>query len=68
MISEKVQFAALVVASYAVYMTCHLLAGQPIPNGVLLSGIVGAVCVLAGVQYGLNKARNYIPPEDCTEQ
>lgn len=52
--------AALVVVAYTVYIYSHVLTGQDIPNGVLLSGVIGAVCALGGVQYQKNKQRRFV--------
>lgn len=50
---DKVKFGAMVVAAYVAYMLC---TWPNSPDGILLSGVIGALCVLAGVKYGQNKA------------
>jgi len=47
-----------VAVIYGSYMMANAIAGQPIPDGAVLSGAVGAVCVLAGVEYGLARAKS----------
>ena len=37
-----------VVAVYSVNMLANAIAGQPVPDGYLLTGVVGAVCALGG--------------------
>jgi hypothetical protein len=37
-----------VFGTYTVYMGCHVLAGQPIPDGIIFGSVLGAVCGLAG--------------------
>lgn len=40
-----------VTAVYATYMMSHVIAGQPVPDGIVLTGVLGAVCGLAGYAY-----------------
>ena len=37
-----------VVAVYGINMLSNAIAGQPIPDGYLLTGVIGAVCALGG--------------------
>ncbi len=37
-----------VVAVYGLNMMANAIAGQPVPDGYLLSGVIGAVCALGG--------------------
>ena len=53
-----------IVAAYAIYLICHVAAGQLVPDGLILSGIVGVGAAIAGVQYG-NQAKR--PPEGHDE-
>ena len=39
---------ACVTAVYGIYMFSNAIAGQPIPDGVVLTGVVGSVCALGG--------------------
>ena len=39
---------ACVTAVYGTYMVTNAIAGQTVPDGVILTGIVGAVCALGG--------------------
>lgn len=43
----------LVAVVYSIYMLC---TWPNSPDGIMLSGVIGALCVLAGVKYGQNKA------------
>ena len=47
-----------VVAVYGINMMANAIAGQPLPDGYLLTGVVGAVCALGGytVASSVNKA------------
>ena len=47
---------ACVTAVYGVYMVTNALAGNEIPDGIVLTGIVGAVCGLAGYSVAASKA------------
>jgi len=47
----------MITILYTVYISAHVLAHTLIPNGIILSGAVGALCVLAGVRYGDAKAK-----------
>lgn len=59
--------AGFVTILYSVYITAHVLAGSLIPDGLILSGCVGALCVLAGVKYQKNVYAKYEPAEESTE-
>ena len=41
---------------YGSYIVSSAVSGQPIPDGIVLTGVVGAVCALAGVSVGLERA------------
>ena len=41
-----------VFGTYAVYMGCSLLAGEPLPDGVLFGSVVAVVAGLAGYTAG----------------
>lgn len=43
--------AALAVQAYSVYIVSHVLAGAPIPNGILFGSLLGFIGILAGVKY-----------------
>ena len=49
--------AALSVVTYTVYMVCHVLQGSLVPDGLILSGIIGFLGAVAGIKVGdrLNK-------------
>ena len=46
---------ACVSACYAAYMISFAMCGQPVQDGPILAGIVGAICALGGVLYGAAK-------------
>ena len=39
---------ACVTAVYGVNMMANAVAGNPLPDGYLLTGVIGAVCALGG--------------------
>lgn len=41
---------------YGTYIMANAVAGQPIPDGFVLTGVVGAVCGLAGYSVAATKA------------
>ena len=47
-----------VAAIYVGYMVSNAVAGQPIPNGTILTAVVGVVCGLAGYSIATKKAEN----------
>ena len=38
-----------VAAVYSAYMLSYALSGQPVQDGPVLAGVVGAICTCAGV-------------------
>ena len=46
---------ASVSVCYGSYIISHACTGQPIPDGPVLAGVVGAICALGGVLYGERK-------------
>lgn len=53
--------AALIVITYSVYMLSHVLQGSLAPDGIILSGVIGAVCLLAGVKYQTIRGQTISP-------
>ena len=49
---QAVQLSALIVVSYSIYMICHVLSGSLVPDGIILSGIIGTICTVCGVKIG----------------
>lgn len=45
-----------VTAVYGVYMVSNAIAGQEVPDGIVLTGVVGAVCGLAGYSVAVSRA------------
>ena len=41
---------------YGAYMMSYAICGQPVQDGPILAGVVGAICALGGVLYGAAKA------------
>jgi len=44
-----------VTAVYGIYMVTNAVAGQQVPDGVILTGVVGAVCALGGYSVAVMK-------------
>lgn len=44
---------ACVTATYATYLVTGAATGSLAPDGIILSGVVGAICALGGVIYAL---------------
>lgn len=65
--SDLIKIAVLVVITYSVYMLCHVLQGSLVPDGIILSGVIGALCLIGGVRYERNRARYYVPGDEETE-
>lgn len=42
---------AFIFGAYSVYMTSHVLAGEPPPDGGVFAGVIGIVGALAGYAY-----------------
>ena len=47
-----IRIAALVVCTYSIYMICHVIQGSLVPDGLILSGIVGLVAAIGGIKFG----------------
>jgi hypothetical protein len=47
---------ACVTAVYGIYMVSNAIAGNEIPDGLILTGVVGAVCGLAGYSVAVAQA------------
>ena len=44
-----------VTAVYGIYMMSNAIAGQEVPDGVVLTGMIGAVCGLGGYSVAVAK-------------
>ena len=51
-----------VTAVYGVYMTASALSGQEIPDGIVLTGIVGVVAGLGGYSVAVARAAEKVKP------
>jgi len=49
---EAIQLSGLIVGAYSIYMICHVIAGSLVPDGIILSGIIGTICTVCGVKIG----------------
>jgi hypothetical protein len=47
--NDKVHYGILVIVAYITYMITTMPNS---PDGIVLSGVIGALCALAGVHYG----------------
>ena len=50
-----------VTAIYGTYMVSNAIAGQQVPDGTILTGVIGVVCALAG--YSVAVAARTTKPE-----
>lgn len=69
--TSLVKMAVLIVIVYSVYMFCHVIQGTLAPDGIYLSAVIGAVCLLAGKKYESERLAAIAPsvlyPEECRE-
>lgn len=49
---DAVRFGILVLGAYVAYLLAHLAQGAAVPNGILLSGVIGTLALLAGHRIG----------------
>ena len=43
---------AMITIAYSVYIAAHVISRTAIPNGALLSGVIGALCAISGIVWG----------------
>lgn len=55
--NDKLHIATLIVVSYIAYM---LVTWPDSPDGIMLSGVIGALMALAGYTYGKGLAAKYV--------
>ena len=54
--THLIVIASLAVVTYSVYMICHVIQGSLVPDGIILSGIIGFLGAVAGIRFsGLKK-------------
>jgi len=49
--SGLLSIGVLAVVTYSIYMLCHIWQGTLAPNGLLLSGVIGFLGLLAGIKW-----------------
>jgi len=64
--NDLVKMGSLIVVCYSVYMICHVAQGTLAPNGLILSAVIGAICVLAGVKYERIRKESVSPSSEIT--
>lgn len=64
MMSDKWYYCVLIVVSYAIYMIC---TWPNSPDGILLSGVIGAIALAGGFQIGKTRATSGIYVEEQPE-
>ena len=50
--SGLLRIAGLAVGTYSIYMICHVIQGSLVPDGLILSGIIGFLGAVAGLKIG----------------
>lgn len=55
--NDKLHIATLIIVAYITYM---LVTYPDSPDGIMLSGVIGALMALAGYTYGKGLATKYV--------
>ena len=60
--------AVLAVVTYSVYMICHVLQGSLVPDGLILSGIIGFLGATAGIRFsGMKHEERVVEGHHCRQ-
>lgn len=65
--SEKFGLCMLIVITYSIYMIGMTVSGQPVPDGLLMSGVIGSILYVFGYNTAKTRITAHYEASECQE-